>query len=220
MKVTDAFTDSKEIALITAAQKGDVKGVQAAVHSGADPNARGKDNATPLLILLGTSVNKEGLAALLSEGANPDIPATRGIAPLVLVALAKDPELLRIMLKGGANPNLKGSAGEPLIWLAARDGRWENVDTLLKNGADINALDGSGYTTVMRVASLQQFDRVMWLIDRGADVRHVTHIGVSLVDFVSSDNTPPSSPQYEWRQKVIALLQAQGNRVPGSRPRQ
>jgi ankyrin repeat protein len=213
MKATDAFTDPKTIALVMAAQKGDVEGVHTAVRSGADPNARGKDDATPLLVVLATTINKAGLAALLSAGADPSLPATRGVAPLTLVVRAKDPELLQIMLKGGANPNWQGSTGEPLIWLAARDDRWDNVDTLLKSGADINALDGSGYTTVMRVASLQQYDRVMWLIARGANVTHVTRIGVSLAEFIESDNTSPNSPQYAWKQKVIAALQSQGIKV-------
>jgi ankyrin repeat protein len=215
MKASEAFADEKTIALVTAAQSGDVDGVHAAVRSGADPNACGKDDLTPVMFLLGSpTVNTAGMAALLSEGANANTPSTRGTAPLIIVARAKDSELLKIMLKGGGDPNLRGSAGEPLIWLAARDHSWGNVEILLQSGADINALDASSYTTVMRVASLQQFDKVMWLIERGADVRHVTGIGVSLAMIVANDQLQPGSPQYPWRQKVIDLLVEKGLMVP------
>lgn len=214
MKASEVFKDRATIEMADAAQAGDAARVQAAAHGGADPNAQGKDQVTPLLFVLGSSVNKRGLAALLASGANPNLPSTAGVTPMNLAARAKDPDLLRMFLKSGGDPNLRDEEGLTLIGLAARDQRWDNVETLLAGSADINAVDNSGYTTVMRVALHQQYDRVAWLLGKGADPQPVSKIGDSLPRIVTDDPLPANHPQYGWKLHVIDLLRARGYNIP------
>jgi uncharacterized protein len=214
MKASEVFKDRATIEMADAAQAGDAARVQAAAHEGGDPNAQGKDQITPLLYVMGSSVNKRGLAALLASGANPNLPSTGGVTPMSFAARAKDPELLRMFLKSGGNANLRDEEGLTLIGLAARDQRWDNVDSLLAAGADINALDNSGYTTVMRVALHQQYDRVAWMLEKGADPKPVSKIGDSLPRIVLDDPMPQTHPQYRWKQHVIEMLRARGYNMP------
>ena len=123
MKAGEVFNDAQTIALVMAAQQGDMAGVRTAAQAGANPNAKGRNDATPLFLVLASTVNKVGLSALLEVGADPNLPATQGVAPMVLVARAKDPELLHILLRGGGNPNFKATSSEPLLWLAMTAGR-------------------------------------------------------------------------------------------------
>src|ERR1700733_8690981 len=72
MKASEVFQDRATIEMADAAQAGDAARVQAAARAGANPNAQGKDGATPLAFVLATTVNKRGLAALLASGADPN----------------------------------------------------------------------------------------------------------------------------------------------------
>ena len=213
MKASEVFQDRATIEMADAAQAGDAARVQAAARAGANPNAQGKDGATPLAFVLATTVNKRGLAALLASGADPNLPTVNKATPMSLATRAKDPELLRLFLKAGGNPNLHNDEGLPLLGLAARDQRWENVETLLTAGADINAADEGGYTTVMQVALLRQYDHVVWLLNHGADPRPVSKIGDSLPAIVADGALPANHPLYASRNQVIEMLRARGYNI-------
>ncbi len=213
-KASEIFEDRATIEMAEAAQAGDAAGAQSAVHAGADPNAAGKDGVTPLVYVMGTTVNMHGLAALVVSGANPNLPSAGGVTPMSYAARARSTDLLRLFLKGGGDANLREEKGLPLIGLAAREERWENVEALLAGGAEINAVDKSGFTTVMRAALGQQYDRVAWLLDHGADHRPVSLSGDSLPAIAADDPMPANHPQYRWKQHVIGILRAVGYNIP------
>ena len=92
------FKNAETVAMIKAAESGNVDGVNATVKAGADPNTIGNDNVTPLMFLLGDKdVNVTGFAAVITAGANPNLPSTDGYAPIMLAARIKDPSFLQAM---------------------------------------------------------------------------------------------------------------------------
>ena len=65
----------------------------------------------------------------------------------------------------------------------------------------------------MNLVSLRRYDRVAWMIERGADVHHANSIGVTLAELIAADWIAESSPQYQWRLKVINVLAVKGVKV-------
>ena len=65
------FTNKAELMLVKAATIGNKKGMDKAIELGADVNAVGKDEATPLIWTL-VKQNKTGFEYLLQKGANPN----------------------------------------------------------------------------------------------------------------------------------------------------
>lgn len=214
LKATEYFMDSKIAVLAEAADKGDTKGVEQAVFLGALPNAEGKEGITPLLYVLASSRNKNGLRALLKAGADPNKFSADGLCPMVLSVRAEDREFLEIMLANGGNPNLNNASGEPVLQVAARDDRWDNAINLLDHGADINGKDQTGFTTMMNLVALRRYNRISDLIDRGADVNVKTANGTNLAKLVKTVTVAASSDQLSWREKVIGQLGAKGVSLP------
>src|ERR1035437_4133552 len=214
MKANEYFSDRQVIALAEAADRGEVRGVAAAVAAGASPNAEGKECITPVLFVLASSRNKTGLRALLHSGADANRFTAGGMCPMVLAVRAEDPEFLRIMLDSGGNANLKNASSEPVLQVAARDARWKNVEQLLAHGADVNAVDGSGFTVLMNLVALKSYEQIAWLIQKGGDARGKTANGTTLAQLVKVVTVRPDSPAAPWREKVIELLRERGGDVP------
>ena len=213
MKTKEYFSDPHVVTLVEAADRGDARGVAAAVAAGASPNAEGKEGITPFLFVLASSRNKTGLRALLQSGADPNRFTAGGMCPMVLAVRAEDPEFLRILLGGGGNANLKNASSEPVLQVAARDARWKNVEQLLEHGADINAVDGSSFTVLMNLVALRRYEQIGWLIEKGADVRVKTPNGTTLAQLVKKVTVRSDSPAFQWREKVIELLRERGEDV-------
>jgi ankyrin repeat protein len=213
MNAKKLFDNPKTAALAEAASKGDKAAVDRAVVQGADVNGTGQGGITPLLFVLSSTRNKDGMRALLSAGANPNYISPDGVCPLLATAQGKYPELLRIILDGGGNPNLENRDGESAVFLAARQYRFENVEVLLKAGANINAKDRSGYSVLMLMGMLRQYKEAAQLMSQGADLNAVARNGHTFAEIVADAKVPTSSPEYEWREKVIAMLAAKSINV-------
>ena len=87
----------------------DLKGVEALIAKGADPNARNGLEFTPLYIAA-ASFQPDVMQVLLHAGANPDATSTYG-TPLTFAALSGDFPGAQMLLSLGVNPNAARSDG-------------------------------------------------------------------------------------------------------------
>lgn len=215
------FDDMRAANLVDASCAGNLQAVQAAIKSGADPNAAGKGGLTPLLLAVACG-NAAGVQALLQAGANPNyyIPREEGANPprggwsaVLFAATLRNPTVLRLLLQFRGDPNAAEVDGpytalNRALDLGTRGGGWENYEYLLDAGANIN-LQHADMTIADDAAALGQFDKVVDLLNRGCSqnlrkLARITQQRVLALD----------SPQNAWRDKAILLLKARGIAFP------
>lgn len=217
MRVEDFFTDPQILLLLKAAEKADAAKLKQLVEDGTDPNTFGKEEMAPLMWELGQQ-NKKAMKALLAVGADPNLADSDGDSPMAMAAGAKDTELLKILLKGGGNPDAKNRLGEPGLMVAVGQRRLDNIKMLLDYGADINATDRTGTTPIVDAAGLNQFEIVAYLLERGADYKKANKGAATLAWRVQESRVDPSLPHYQWREKVIKMLEERGVKFPVPHP--
>jgi len=162
-------------ALFEAVRSGDAEAVRALVSSGANPDARGRDGKTALMLAA-----EKGRAAtvqvLLESGAKPDVQTLQGTTALGLAARNHHREAVRLLLKAGANAKLKDGHGVTALMETAD----ANVArALIRGGADVKAVDDKGLTPMMhliaaessRSPSAARAEALQSLLTAGADVR-------------------------------------------------
>jgi len=100
----------------------DLEAVRAALHSGADANARGPAGRTPLMVASMSSANPLIAAELLKAGARVDQRDGEGFTALMLAARStKTPEMVIDLLSAGADANLRSDEGKTAWDYASRN---------------------------------------------------------------------------------------------------
>jgi hypothetical protein len=208
----DFFADADVVALVLAAEQGNVQEIDRLVKRGVDVNAKGKDGMTPLLWSLWAK-NKQGFQRLLERGANPNIQIAGGQSVTSYSAgTPLDTYWLEMALKHGGNPNLVNASDDnntPIID-AIRSHKKKNLDLIIKAGADINHQDSTGNTPMMYAAMMNWFDSVYYLLEAGADYRLKDRYGYSLADEVVDSSVDPKSDAGRYRRRIAAFLEKNG----------
>lgn len=168
--------------------------------------------------------SKDGLMYLVTHGADPnkifdptgiqfaDIPnILYGSSPVAVAAKLEDPWFLRYLAEHGGDINLVNpiSGQSPLVEALASNRR-ENVRYLISRGANLNTIDSIGNTPLAMAIGTQKFDIAYELLVAGADPKiPLARNGTTVLTRLRHTNIP-DPPQFEWRQKVIRLLEEQG----------
>jgi ankyrin repeat protein len=184
-KAEDYFIDPRVIALCRAIEANDLAEMECLVQAGADVNARGKGNMTPLLWAFPDN-HLPRFKWLLEHGADPNVKIesefnTRGFmipgdAVTHFVCKTAFPGYFDAVFEHGGDPNLRTSRYEdvPLTLVITEGGggnREEMIRKLIALGADPNLLSG-GRTQAMRAVSWGgQCGLANLLLDLGADHR-------------------------------------------------
>ncbi len=184
-KAEDYFTDPKAIALCKAIEANDLAEMDRLIKSGADVNARGKGNMTPLLWAFPDN-HLPRFKWLLEHGADPNVAIESefnargfmvpGDAVTHFVCKTAFPGYFDAVFEHGGDPNLRTRRYEdvPLTLVIKGGGggnREEIIRRLIALGADPNMLSG-GRTQAMRAVSLGgQYGLANLLLDLGADHR-------------------------------------------------
>jgi ankyrin repeat protein len=210
MTAREAFPDPQAAALVEAAERGDLEQLDAAIRSGANVNAVGKQGVTPLIWVLGTR-NKQATERLLQAGANPNHKGFGGAdeSAMSLAAGGNDPALLELLLKHRGDPNIIGPRNRPVLHIAALGDRRENMQVLLKYGADINIHTQDRRTAGDVAAAMGNFDQVAYLLEQG-----LSYDLKGLAQSVEIRQVPRASEQYQWKLKVIEMLKSRGVKFP------
>ncbi len=162
-----------QTALIQAVDAGDLVAVQRALEQGADLNAAGPFQRTPLHHAAKT-VNVKLIEWMLAHGANLAARDGDGRVPLhransissevfmrhgadtlakdrqgtaaLHVAAEKDGQMCRLLINSGVPVNIRNDAGLTPLHFAVLEGKRSIVETLVALGADVNARTASDYT--------------------------------------------------------------------------
>ena len=168
MDASKAFPDPAVAALSQAAADGDAAAVRAAVAAGADPNARGADQVTPLQFAM-LAQSKAGVDALMAAGADASQPGLAGRTAVHSAAIADDPDYLRILLEHRADPDARnGNTGGTALADAAGPRTDAQFRMLLDAGADPTLADRTGNTPLHKAAMVNAGTHVLLLLEHGA----------------------------------------------------
>ncbi|OQX18175.1 MAG: hypothetical protein BWK76_08250 [Desulfobulbaceae bacterium A2] len=201
----------RDIELIRAVQRGDVRGVAKSLRAGASPNA----STGPYPVLVAAILNGETAVAqlLIEHGA-----ATMAGGPYYyqrpLLAAVKrgDATIVELLLHKGADPTWTRPGYASALELAATQGQAEVVVRLLAGGVDPLAQDALGQTALHLAASAGHADVARVLIDAGVAVDVETAQGMTplacAVAIDPDDELEPIRP--EARHRVVAMLISRG----------
>lgn len=164
-----------------------------------------------LLLVAVMSNNSDAVQALLSLGANPDVPADR--APIAMAASGAKPEIVQAFI--GARANVNGKAGsESALWRASLSNRPQVAGMLIENGADVDAANTDGDTPAIAAAQSGNFRMAMFLIERGADPFAVPKSGFTLGFWAERSRLPDAGAEGQAKNQLIQTLKDRGHPWP------
>lgn len=199
------FDDPQVIALCKAIEAEDLDEIERLVQAGADVNAKGKGNMTPLLWAFPDN-KPERFGKLLELGADPNVvfesdfnTKMSGIVPgdsvTHLVCRTHFPGYFELVFENGGDPNLihPVSHDTPLTALitgSATD-RKKKLRVLIDQGANLDYIDRSGVTPVIRaVARFGQYDLALMMLEAGADHSvYIENKNIKLVHIVYDETS-------------------------------
>ncbi len=181
------FTDPKVIELCRAIEANDLPAIRKAIENGADVNALGKDNMTPLLWAFPEN-HVHRMKILLEAGADPNvvIKSNLGVPYMFMpgdsvthMAARSAFEYFDLVFDHGADPQLPASMDRnPVIFTIIEAGispekRKRRIAKLIALGVDINQ-PGSEYSgldiPLMKAFTFAgQYDLALFLLNNGAN---------------------------------------------------
>ncbi len=234
-KAEDYFDDPKVVALCKAIQLKDIANIDMLVTDGADVNAKGKGNMTPLLWAFPEN-KPEVLKRILEHGADPNVVVTsdfntknQGIRPgdsvLHLAAGTTFPDYFKYVMQHGGNPNLiRGNKYEdsPLISVITGNSpnKSECIKLLIDGGADLDYMNKANATPLWQAASWGgQYDLVLQLLNAGASFNVCKDNGGTFLHFILKDKLGIdrfSEQQKQDYEKAIQILKKLGADLEGA----
>lgn len=217
------FLEGASAALEAAIRVRDERAVEAALAAGADVNARGRQDVTPLMIAVDAQ-NPGAVEALLRAGALPNAKAVDRNGPVSLavksyLARPHGRRILLALLAGGGDPDTRQPDGDPVWMRFIVDHDIPDLARMKSFGANLDIDDRGGFPLITGVAMAQSWDMVWALIELGA--RYDYENGASTQPLSKSLSLPypaPDSPQYASKLKVWRLLKDKGLPVKPMRP--
>ncbi|APZ96835.1 ankyrin repeat domain-containing protein [Fuerstiella marisgermanici] len=182
-KATEYFDDPQVVALCEAIEKNDIQEIDRLIAAGADVNAKGKGNMTPLLWAFPDNQIKR-FKHLLKRGANPNVifesdfgvPSGfhAGDSVTHMSAGTAFPGYFEAVMEHGGDPELiDEKTGNSLLFEVISSGVGDTkhrVRILIEKGADLNRKSFGGVTPSMAaVTRFAQFDIALLLLKAGAD---------------------------------------------------
>ncbi|MCA9241559.1 MAG: hypothetical protein KDA37_15220 [Planctomycetales bacterium] len=227
------------IELCYAIEANDLEEIDRLVAAGADVNAKGVSNMTPLMWAYPDG-NLRRFKRLLERGANPNVivqselntngKIKNGEFVTHLAVLNPDIEYFKAVFNGGGDPNLLTKRPDeldekPLFQLIRWGGadKKERLRILIARGADLEGRDYAGTTPAMQAESWGgQYDIALLILESGADpFAYQDDWIMKLAHVVLREKTRPKSPEqaksfaelYRWMEaKGVDFSEAQADR--------
>jgi ankyrin repeat protein/beta-lactamase regulating signal transducer with metallopeptidase domain len=154
------------------------------ILKGAEVNARGKDDYTPLLQAAYVG-SKESVELLLSHGAAASIGK-----PLHGAAKRGHVQVLEALIAHGADLDAKDKEGRTPLMRACENSQKGVSELLIAKGADLNVQSNAGHTALHIACATGQKDVVELLIAKGAEVNVKEKAGRSPLVYARDNDYP------------------------------
>ena len=209
------FTAGPQAALEVAVRANDASAVARALATGADANARGRLDITPLMVAVDVQ-SLDAVLGLLKAGALPNALAAdrNGPVSLAVQSYRAKPfghDIMMAIFRAGGDPNSRRPDGDPVIFRFIEDHDVKNLAQMKALGANLDIRDRANDPLVTSVAMAQDWDMVWALIELGA--RYDYEHGASRQPLSMSLGLPypaPDSPLYPYKLKVWQLMKDKG----------
>lgn len=243
-KAADFFTDPQVIALCDAIAANDVARMKELIAAGADVNARGKGNMTPLLWAF-VDNKPERFRLLLEAGANPnvyiesDFGNRQAFSPgdsVTHMACRSTFDHFWPVFEHGGDPNWPnkepGCRGETPVYTVIKSGagdKKKRIARLAEAGGSLNRAPGASSSPLGTAASwFGRFDLCLLLLDLGADpsqyegneITKITHYLEGTLEAKSRgegqlrDASPQKLADF---QRLVERLEAMGETLAAAR---
>lgn len=205
--------------LAVAAQRGNLKKMDALVAAGADVNAKGAYGVTvPHWVLM--HPNYKGFVHLLELGADPGIFSDNGTT-LLHFAVELSPRIgvkyLKVILDSGkVDPNIEHPDNRRPIEFAINIHSREAFVMLVNAGAEYDYLTPGNIPFVVQVVDSNDFELAFYLLDKGVSYSSTTNWGYGIKRSfeVTFERQPwiyaPSSSRYMWFWRCVDFLEKHG----------
>lgn len=220
------FSDTKTLALLSAALAGDLGRARELVAEGANPNDDGpkdKPNRIRLLHYAIAANNPHAVRVLVAVGADPELNA-QGFGRGLLFAIVLDNvEMLSLLLDLRPVSSLSKDTLEYLLFRSVALPRPRCLELLLKRGTPVDFPDGAGDTILIDAMDAQDYDLAEWILLRGAAVvREPTVAGTTPANTVQFhlNKFVPGSPTYNKVLRLKQLMEARGAVFPAPTPQE
>jgi ankyrin repeat protein len=153
--------------------------------AGADINAVGSQDMTPLMAAAAFGRNPEVVHVLLQAGADLRAVDDSGRTALMWAAnLNPNPQIVRALLAAGADVHARDGRGNTVLVIAVALNNADVVKVLLEAGAQPDVAAQGGMTPLMRATSENCANVVKLLLNAGADASRAMPNGVTALSFV------------------------------------
>lgn len=204
--VEERFDDPNVVQLIYAGLDEDIPSMRQWLAKGADINAIGEGNVTPL-VWLTTKHKRKGVAFLLDMGADPHQPITKSYSMMSLVVGGNKTSMLKVYLKHAKVVDGRTPKGDPLVVVAAFNSRWKHLEMLVEAGADINGHHLiTDETAPIISTALGDIDKVPRMLELG--------FNYNLEDLAESVQGNYVSRGCDAKMEVVKMLEERGVRFP------
>lgn len=237
-KAEDYFDDPQVVALCRAIEANDLEEIDRLVTAGADVNALGKDNMTPLLWAYPDN-QSDRFEKLLELGADPNVifqsnfnsdgkVTFRGTSITHLASATWFPRYFDLVFAHGGDPNLisdtpLGKNLTPIFDVinGPEEGDNKKIARLIELGADLDYVGGFGRTPAGYAVTRGRFDVVLQLLEAGADFRiYWSHSNQQLIhSLIMRERTLGDSPREQRAayRKVLEWLEQRGVSIADAR---
>lgn len=208
------FSSGAQQQLELAIRADDAAAVDRLIASGAQANARGLHDVTPLMIGVDAQ-SPHAVAALLRVGADPNMKAADRAGPVHLAVesqLAKPNgrAILAMVMKSGGDPNTLRPDGDPVIMRFTYDHDLDSVRWFASLGANLDIHGRTGRPIISDIAYAQNWDSVAVMMDLGARYDY-EDTGYPLSKALQTTyGSSPDSVLYPYKLKVWQALKDRG----------
>lgn len=204
------FSREADQQIAQAAYSGTTQDVVKAIANGADPNAVGKLELTPLWIAY-YGRNRQSFEALLSHGANAEQPDGNGEPLLGIALFEKQYGFAEAALAAGANPNaINRISYQPVLFRTITGDAIEGIQLMQRYKADLNIRQKDGSTAAVYASNTRQMRILKFLMDHGADPTIQNDVKMDVAAGLFAPNWIDSGPLAKLRLEILADLESRG----------
>ena len=208
------FTSGIQQRLESAIRTDDPAAIADLLSGGAQANARGLRDVTPLMIAVDAQ-SPRAVAALLNARANPNLKAVDGAGAVHLAVEnhAVSPNghaILEMIMKGGGDPNTRRPDNDPVIMRFVYDHDLDDLRWFKSLGADVDIPARTSRPLIADAAFAQNWDGVWCLIELGARYDYEDTLYPLSEALDSSYASSPDALLYPYKMKVWQLLKDKG----------